>query len=76
MNSSQRRKSKREFPHVIKLVAKVSEHYFEHDNKVIFARRWCNRNCQSGYKVNTNWDSAEFKFVTEHDAVHFALKWL
>jgi hypothetical protein len=76
VNSSQRRKSKREFPHVIKLVAKIGEHYFEHDDKVMVARNWCSRNCRSGYKVNKDWDSAEFKFVTERDAVVFALKWL
>jgi hypothetical protein len=76
VNSSQRRKSKREFPHVIKLVAKVGERYFEHDDKVMVARNWCSRNCRGEYKVNKEWDSAEFKFVTERDAVVFALKWL
>lgn len=76
MNSSQRRKSKREFPHVIRLDAKTCDHYFEHDDKVMTARNWCKRNCQSGYKVVSDWDNAEFKFVTERDAVLFALKWL
>lgn len=76
MNSSQRRKSKREFPHVIKLVAENGKAYFEHDDKVMTARNWCTRNCKAGYKVDTKWDMAEFKFVTERDAVYFALKWL
>jgi hypothetical protein len=76
MNSSQRRKNKREFPHSIKLTASAGEHFFEHDDKVMTARNWCSRNCRSGYKVTTDWDHAEFKFVTEKDAVIFALKWL
>jgi hypothetical protein len=76
MNSSQRRKSKREFPHIIKLVAITGNHYFEHDDQVLDARRWCRRNCRGGYAVDTKWDSAEFKFTTEKDAVVFALKWL
>lgn len=76
MNSSQRRKNKREFPHIIKLLAEPYIRYFEHDDKIMAARNWCSRNCRSGYKVTTDWDHAEFKFVTEKDAVIFALKWL
>lgn len=76
MNSSQRRKAKREFPYVIKLAAKAEEPYFEHDDRVMTARNWCRRNCSDNYKVDSKWDSAEFKFVTEKDAVFFALKWL
>ena len=76
MNSSQRRKAKREFPHVIKLIAKVGERFFEHDDRVTAARKWCKCNCHSDFKVITAWDQAEFKFVTERDAVYFALKWV
>ena len=76
MNSKQRRQSKREFPHVIKLVAKAGEHYFEHDDKVMTARNWCRRNCRNGFTVDSRWDQAEFKFATEKDAVYFAIKWL
>ena len=76
MNSAQRRKLKREFPHVIKLVAEVSKHYFEHDDKVTAASKWCRRNSHGGYILKADWDHAEFKFATEKDAVHFALKWL
>lgn len=76
MNSSQRRKSKRELSHSIKLVANVGEHYFEHDDKVMVARNWCSRNCRGVYKVARDWDHAEFKFAREKDAVVFALKWL
>jgi hypothetical protein len=76
MNSAQRRKTKREFTHVIKLVAEQGKHYFEHDDKVMTARNWCSRNCRGGYKVSSDWDHAVFKFATEKDAVLFALKWL
>ena len=76
MNSSQRRKSKRGLPHAIKLIAKVGEHYFDHDDKVMTARNWCSRNCRGTYKVTKDWDHAEFKFAMEKDAVLFALKWL
>lgn len=76
MNSSQRRKAKREFPHIIKIVATTGKNYFEHDDQVMLARRWCRRNCRGGYAVDAKWDLAEFKFSTEKDAVHFALKWL
>jgi len=76
MNSSQRRKNRRECSHAITLVANVGEHYFEHDDRVMVARNWCNRNCRGTYNVTINWDSAEFKFAMEKDAVLFALKWL
>jgi hypothetical protein len=76
VNSSQRRKSNRELPHAIKLVASADEHYFEHDDKVMTARNWCSRHCRGTYKVSTDWDHAEFKFAKEKDAVIFALKWL
>lgn len=76
MNSSQRRQSKREFPHSIKLVAAPGFAYSEHDDKVMAARNWCKWNSRSGFKVKSDWDQAEFRFATEKDAVHFALKWL
>jgi hypothetical protein len=76
MNSSQRRKLKREFAHSITLIAKPNIRYFEHDDMIYDARNWCRRNCRGGYVVNIKWDLAEFKFATEKDAVVFALKWL
>lgn len=76
MNSSQRRKSIREYPHVITLLATSSLRFFEHDDKVMTARNWCRWNCRGGFKVKSDWDQAEFRFATEKDAVHFALKWL
>lgn len=75
MNSSQRRKYKREYPHSIKLVAPVLVSYFEHDDKVESARSWCNKNTKR-YKVDVSWDHAMFKFALEKDAVYFALKWV
>ena len=76
MNSSQRRKSKRELPYSIKLIAKTTEHYFDHDDRVMFAHTWCKHKCHGTYKVTRDWDHAEFKFSKEKDAVVFALKWL
>jgi hypothetical protein len=76
MNSAQRRKSKREFPYLIKLFPGINMHYFEYDDHVEEARKWCNQNCSGTYKVNAGWDHAKFKFATEKDAVIFALKWL
>ena len=76
MNASQRRKSKREFPHIIKLFPGNGWRYFDHDYNVEEARKWCHRYCCSNYKVATYWDHARFKFATEKDAVIFALKWI
>jgi hypothetical protein len=75
MNSSQRRKLKREYPYYIKLVAKPAEAYFKHDDRVEDAREWCNKNTK-GYTTNKSWDHTIFKFIKEKDAVFFALKWL
>ena len=75
MNSSQRRKLKREYPCSIKLVAQPGLAYFEHDNRVRDARKWCNKNTKV-YSIDTQWDHAVFKFTTEKDAIIFALKWL
>jgi hypothetical protein len=76
MNSAQRRKSKRELPYLIKLFPGINMNYFEYDDHVAEARKWCNQNCSGTYKVNAGWDHAKFKFATEKDAVIFALKWL
>ena len=75
MNSAQRRKLKRKYPYTIQLVPGQGWRYFEHDNNVRNARKWCNKNVK-GYKVDSYWDIAEFKFTKEKDAVIFALKWL
>ena len=75
MNAAQRRKSKREFTYSIKLLPGHGLRYFEHDDEVDDARKWCNKNVKY-YMVKSYWDHAVFKFVTEKDAVLFALKWL
>lgn len=75
MNSAQRRKFKREYPYTIKLLLGKGWRYFEHDGNVEEARKWCSKNTK-GYSVYENWDHAAFKFITEKDAVIFALKWL
>lgn len=76
MNSSQRRKTQRSFPYSIKVYAESGLRYFEHDDKVMTARNWCQHNTKDGYKVSTRWDYTEFKFASEKDAVIFALKWI
>lgn len=76
MNASQRRKSKRKFPYLVKLFPGINKHYYEHDAYVEVARKWCKHNCSDTYTVYAYWDHARFKFATEKDAVIFALKWL
>ncbi len=51
-------------------------HYYEHDDYVEEARKWCKQYCDGTYNVNAYWDHAKFKFAKEKDAVIFALKWL
>lgn len=76
MNSAQRRKLKREHPHVISLIASTSEKYFQHDERVMNAQKWCRRNCKGSWKTDSRWDHTEFKFANHKDATVFALKWL
>jgi len=76
MNSSQRRKAKREFPYVIKLNVPAGSMYHTFDSKIKTASKWCKRNSKGGYKVHEYWHSAEFKFFSQGDAAFFALKWL
>ncbi len=76
MNSSQRRKLVRMFPHVVNFVATSYQPYYIHDEKIADARKWCQKYLKGKHRVITGWDHAEFKFATEKDAVVFALKWL
>ena len=76
MNSAQRRKDKREFPYIIQLIAKPGHSYYDHDDKISQASKWCKRNSKGGFKLSVYWDQAEFKFSTDRDAVYFSLKWL
>ncbi len=75
MNSAQRRKAKRGHPHIITLRTAEQKRYFEHDQKVELAIRWCRKNCKGSWKNENGWDHAEFKFSEQKDAVYFALKW-
>lgn len=75
MNSKQRRKIKREFPHIIIMRARNNERYFYHDGRASDAVVWCKHNTK-GHMSCMYWDYAEFKFKHEKDAIVFALKWL
>ncbi len=76
MNSSQRRKARREHPHVIVIRTIEQKRYFEHDEKVLNAIKWCKKKCKGSWSVNSEWDHAEFKFAEHKDATVFALKWI
>ncbi len=76
MNSSQRRRLQRGFPHTIKLEATSRHPYYGHDEKIEDARSWCKKKFKYEYRIITGWDHTEFKFTNEGDAVIFALKWL
>ena len=75
MNSAQRRKTKREHPHTVRISVSEQQRYFEHDEKVYQAVGWCKKNCQGTWKTDTSWDHADFKFTNQKDAIYFALKW-
>lgn len=76
MNSSQRRKNKREFPYLVRLDAAMYSPYYVHDEKIEDARGWCRKKIGDKHKVTMDWDHAVFKFAREKDAIHFALKWV
>ena len=76
MNSAQRRKAKREHPHIITIRTAESQYYYKHDEKVNKAVQWCKKNCKGSWKTDTSWDYAEFKFANHKDATIFALKWI
>lgn len=76
MNSLQRRKATREFPHVVKIIATTYNPWFIHDEKIYAAQKWCRQNFKGKHRYVTAWDHAEFKFAKEQDAVVFALRWL
>ena len=76
MNSKQRRKSKREHLYNIIIRTDQQQRYFEHDEKVYSAVKWCKKKCKGSWSLNTDWDHAEFKFSDHKDATIFALKWI
>jgi hypothetical protein len=77
MNSAQRRRAQREFPYSVVIAAAPDQRYFEHDRRVVSARQWCRRQFKldNWRCASNNWDSAEFRFVTQRDATLFALRW-
>ena len=76
MNSAQRRQARREFPHVVTMKAREGRRYFEHDDQVMKACTWCQRQFGKGtWRLTSGWDHSEFKFARERDAIYFALKW-
>jgi hypothetical protein len=76
MNSAQRRKQNREQPHVIIIHTETNHPYFEHDEKILAAVKWCKKKCKGSWSVDTRWDHAEFKFSEHKDATIFGLKWI
>jgi len=76
MNSAQRRKQKREHPHIIVIRTNTAPTYYEHDEKIDNAAKWCKKKCKGSWRVDSNWDYAEFKFANHKDATIFALKWI
>lgn len=76
MNSSQRRKAKREHPHQITLTVAGMDRFASYDKKVHQAVSWCKKNCKGTWKTTTSWDHADFQFASHKDATIFALKWI
>ena len=76
MNSALRRQARREFPHVVTIVATTSERYVDHDHRVGAAQTWCFKQFgRANFRCHTDWDRADFKFAREKDATYFMLKW-
>ena len=76
MNSAQRRRARREYPHIVKMSADRHRRYFEHDAEVDRAAKWCRKQFGSnGWRLSEGWSHTVFKFARERDAAFFALKW-
>ena len=77
MNALQRRKNRREHPYVMVMTVSNEKNYYEFDNKVEVARKWCKKKCKGNSIVDINYyDRAVFKFANDKDAVIFGLKFL
>jgi hypothetical protein len=75
MNSSQRRKTKREHPYGITLTITGVERYYVFDDRVTAAKEWCKKKCTGSYVIDNNgYRHAEFRFANEKDAIIFGLK--
>ena len=77
MNSSQRRRNKRQFAFVVKVPASHAEQYFQHDEKIENAVAWCRKQFEKDtWQSAQYWDHSDFKFVKESDWLLFMLKWV
>ena len=74
MNSSQRRKAKREHPYGITLTITGAERYYVFDDRVTAAKKWCKKKCIGSYVVDAKTFNAVFTFANEKDAIIFGLK--
>ena len=75
MNSSQRRKTKREHPYRVSLFINSNEMYYAFDARVVTAKKWCKKKCTGSYVVDaTNMFNTVFTFANEKDAIIFGLK--
>lgn len=77
MNSSQRRRIRRQFAFVVEVPASHTERYFQYDGRVEDAEEWCRKQFKKdAWQSAQYWDHSDFKFVKESDAVLFSLKWV
>jgi hypothetical protein len=76
MNSSQRRKYKRECPHAIVLTANDNERWYVYDNKVETAQKWCRKNVKGSWRTEHAYNQTKFLFSDHKTAMVFALKWV
>ena len=74
MNSSQRRKAKREHPYRVSLFINSNEMYYAFDARVVAAKKWCRKKCTGSYVVDAKTANAVFTFANEKDAIIFGLK--
>jgi hypothetical protein len=76
MNAKMRRRTRREHPYTMTMIVS-NERYYEFDNSVDDAVKWCKKNCKDSFFTNKNfYDRAVFKFANDKDAVIFGLKFL
>ena len=74
MNSSQRRKTKREHPYRVSLFINRNEMYYPYDARVVAAKKWCKKKCTGSYAVDaTAMANTVFTFSNEKDAIIFGL---
>lgn len=74
MNSSQRRKLKREYPVHVTIERLRNESWFVFSDRVDEALSWCNKNKVIYTTERTSHEFQVFKFNKSQDAVFFKLK--